>query len=63
MYRPNARERLGKHILAGAKANNTKTSVDRQRISKHASLTIYVVFSAWPVRSGYKEVFDSSIEQ
>jgi hypothetical protein len=38
------------------------TSVARKRISKHASLTIEAVFSAWSVQSGYKEVF-SSIEQ
>jgi hypothetical protein len=33
-----------------------------QRISKHASLTIEAVFSAWSVESGYKEVF-GNIEQ
>jgi hypothetical protein len=34
----------------------------RQRISKHASLTIEAVFAAWSMQSGYKEVF-GSIEQ
>jgi hypothetical protein len=29
----------------------------RQRISKHASLAIVAVFSAWSVHSGYIEVF------
>jgi hypothetical protein len=37
-------------------------SIARQRISKHASLIIEAVFSAWSVQSGYKEVF-GSIEQ
>jgi hypothetical protein len=36
--------------------------IDRQRLGKHASLTIEAVFSAWSVQSGYKEVL-SSIEQ
>jgi hypothetical protein len=40
---------------------SNRTSIARQRISKHASLTIEAVFSAWSVQSGYKEVF-SSIE-
>jgi hypothetical protein len=34
----------------------------RQRISKHTSLTIEAMFSAWSAQSGYKEVF-GSIEQ
>jgi hypothetical protein len=35
-----------------------RTSIVRQRISKHASLTTEAVFSAWSVRSGYKEAFN-----
>jgi hypothetical protein len=49
-YRPIARQRLGKHIPAGANA---------QQISKQVSLTVEAVFSAWSVQSGYKEVFGS----
>jgi hypothetical protein len=59
-YRPIARQRLGKHIPAGANARNRR-SIVRQRISKHASLTTEAVFSVWSVQSGYKEVF-SNIE-
>jgi hypothetical protein len=44
---------------AEANARNNRTSNARQQISKHASLTIEAVFSAWPVKSGYKEVFGS----
>jgi hypothetical protein len=40
----------------------THRPIVRQRISKHASLTIEAVFSAWSVQSGYEEVF-SRIEQ
>jgi hypothetical protein len=61
-YRHIARQRLGKHIPAGANARRNRTSIARQRSSKHASLTIEAVVSAWSVLSGYKEVF-SSIEQ
>jgi hypothetical protein len=60
--RPIARQRLAKHIPAGAKARNNRTSTARQRISKHVSLTIEAVFFAWSVQSGYKESF-GSIEQ
>jgi hypothetical protein len=35
-YRPIARQRLGKHISAGANARNDRMSSARQRISKHA---------------------------
>jgi hypothetical protein len=59
---PIARQRLGKRTPAGVNARNIRTSIARQRISKHASLTIEAVFSAWSVQSGYKEVF-GSIEQ
>jgi hypothetical protein len=62
MHRPIARERLGKHNPVGEKARDNGTSITRQRISKHASLTILAVFSAWYVQNGYKEVFNS-IEQ
>jgi hypothetical protein len=57
-----ARQRLGKHIPTGTNESKNRTSIARQRITKHASLTIESVFSAWSVRSGYKEVF-GSIEQ
>jgi hypothetical protein len=58
-YIPIARQRLGKHSLAGANARNNRTSIARQLISKHACLTIEAVFSAWSVQSRYKEVFGS----
>jgi hypothetical protein len=54
---PIARQQPGKHIPARAKAPKNRTSIARQRISKHAFLTIEEVFSAWSVQSGYKEVF------
>jgi hypothetical protein len=57
--RPIARQRLGKHILAGANARNSKMSVAGKRISKRGSLTIEAVFSRLSVQSGYKE---SSVE-
>jgi hypothetical protein len=56
------RQRLGKHIPAHAEARNNSTFIARQKISKHTSLTIEAVFSAWSAQSGYKEVF-GSIEQ
>jgi hypothetical protein len=56
-YRPIARQRLGKHIPAGANARNNMASIAIQRISKHASLTIEPLFSAWSVQNGYKEEF------
>jgi hypothetical protein len=34
-YRTIARQRLGKHILAGANARNNRKSIARQRFSKH----------------------------
>jgi hypothetical protein len=52
-YRPIARQRLGKHISAGANARNIRTSIARQRISKH-TLTIEALFSAWSLQRGYK---------
>jgi hypothetical protein len=61
-YRSVARQRLCKHIPAGAKARNNRTSIGEQQISNHASLTIEALFSASSVQSGYKEVF-GSIEQ
>jgi hypothetical protein len=53
-YRPIARQQLGKHIPAGAKTLSNRASIARQRISKHASLTVEAVFSAWSVESDYK---------
>jgi hypothetical protein len=49
-YRPNARQRLGKHIPAGADERNNRTSIANKRISKHTYLTIEAVFSAWSVK-------------
>jgi hypothetical protein len=37
----------------------TYRPIARQRISKHACLTIEAVFSVWSVQNGYKEVFGS----
>jgi hypothetical protein len=54
-YRPIARQRLGKPIHTGANARSNRTYIVRQRISKHASLTIEVVLSAWSVQSGYRK--------
>jgi hypothetical protein len=39
-YRSIARQRLGKHIQVEAYALSNRTSIDRQRISKHAFSTI-----------------------
>jgi hypothetical protein len=47
-----ARQRLGKHISAGADARNNETSIARPGVTKHASLTTEAVFSAWSVQSG-----------
>jgi hypothetical protein len=54
--RPIARQRLGKHIAAGANAHNNRTPITRQRIGKQASLT-ETVFPAWSVQSGYEKRF------
>jgi hypothetical protein len=54
---PIARQRLGKYITARANALKNRASIARQRISKHASLTIQAVFSVGSVQIGYKEVF------
>jgi hypothetical protein len=62
-HRSNARQRLGKHIPARANALNNRTSIARQRISKHASLTIEAVFSTWSVESDYKEVLESTEQE
>jgi hypothetical protein len=43
-YRPIGRQRLGKHIPAGANERNNRTSIARQRISKLASLIIEAGF-------------------
>jgi hypothetical protein len=37
---PIARQRVGKHVPAEANARKNRTSIARQRSSKHASLTI-----------------------
>jgi hypothetical protein len=39
-HRPIARQRLGKHILAGSNARNNRTSIPKQRIRKQALSTI-----------------------
>jgi hypothetical protein len=54
---PVARQRLSKRIPTEANARNNRTIIARQRISKHTSLTIELVFSAWSVQSRYKEGF------
>jgi hypothetical protein len=56
---PNAKQRLGKQILAEADTPKSRTSIAMQRISKHASLTIESMFSEWSVQSRCKEVFGS----
>jgi hypothetical protein len=58
-YRPIHRQQLGKHIPAEANARNTKTSIARQRIRKHALLTIEAVLSALSVQSDDKIEFRS----
>jgi hypothetical protein len=57
---PIARQRLGKHTPAWVNARKNRTFIARQQISKHAFLTIEVVFSVVSVQSGYKEVFGST---
>jgi hypothetical protein len=53
-----ARQRLGKHTPVAANVRNSSMSTVRQRISKHASLIIEAVLSAWSVQNGYKEGFN-----
>jgi hypothetical protein len=43
-YRPIVRQRLGKHIPAGADAHNNRISIATQRISKQAFSTIEWLF-------------------
>jgi hypothetical protein len=57
---PIARQRLGKHIPAQSNSLNNRTSIARQNISKHMSLTIEAVFSVASLQIGYKEVFGST---
>jgi hypothetical protein len=59
---PIARQRFGKHIPAQEYVLNNRTSIARQRISRHTFLTIEAVFSVGSVKSGYKEVFSSTEE-
>jgi hypothetical protein len=47
---PIAKQRLGKHTPALANAHKKRTSIARQQISKHASLTIAAVFSVESVK-------------
>jgi hypothetical protein len=54
-YRPTARQRLGKHIPAGANARNNRTVIARQRISEQTFSTTEAVFSAWSVPRCYLE--------
>jgi hypothetical protein len=58
---PFARQRLGKHIPGWANARKNRTSIARQRIGKHTSLTTEVVVLAWFLQSGYKGVFSSVV--
>jgi hypothetical protein len=60
---PISRQRVGKHVPAGANARKNRTFIATQRISKHASLTIETVFSMASVKSGYKQVFGSTEQQ
>jgi hypothetical protein len=54
-YRPIARQRLGKHISAGANRLNCRTSTAKQRISKESLLINREgVFSAWYMPRGYE---------
>jgi hypothetical protein len=53
-YIPIARQLLGKNISAGANARYNRIYIARQRIYKHASLTVEAVFSAWFMKSDYK---------
>jgi hypothetical protein len=46
---PITRQRLGKHIPAGAKARESRTYIARQRCGIHASSTIQTVFCVWSV--------------
>jgi hypothetical protein len=56
MYRPIARQRLRKHILAEAYARNNNTSTTRQRISKQTfSTTERLRFLRGPCRGVIKE--------
>jgi hypothetical protein len=54
-----ARQRFDKHVQMEANERNNRRSIARQRIRKHASLTIEAVFSARTMQSGYKEMFSS----
>jgi hypothetical protein len=56
---PIARQRLSKNIPAQAYTSNNRTSIARQLVIKHASLTIEAVFPVWSVQCDYKEVFSS----
>jgi hypothetical protein len=55
-------QRLSKHITAKAKERNNRMSIVRQRISKHDSLKIEAVFSAWSMQSDCTEVFSSRVQ-
>jgi hypothetical protein len=57
-----ARQRLDKQIPTRANTSNNRMSIVRQRISKHASLTIESMFPEWSVQCGYIELF-ASIDQ
>jgi hypothetical protein len=52
-----ARQNLGKHLSVEANSRNNRTSIAKQRISKHVSLTIETVFSAWSMQRCYKDEF------
>jgi hypothetical protein len=57
MCMPIARQRLGKYVTERTNVRKNRTSIARQRISKHASLTMQAVFSVGSLQIGYKEVF------
>jgi hypothetical protein len=48
-----ARQRVAKHIPAGANARNNLRSIVRQRHGKEALSTIQAVFSVGSVQSAY----------
>jgi hypothetical protein len=47
MYRPIARQRLGKHIPAGANARNNRTYTARQHLLNNRDCAFCVVRAKW----------------
>jgi hypothetical protein len=64
-YKPIVRQRIGKHIPAGANACNNKTFIARQRISKHTKNNtgqLKAVFSVGLAPRLYNEKCCSELE-